>query len=173
MSSADTVPAAQPTTSSTKLGIAWVLLCLATAVHVTDEALTGFLSVYNPTVLALRVELGFWPMTTFEFRDWLTGLVLGVIVLLGLSPLVFGGSRRIRPFFYFFAIIMVLNGLGHTAGTIFGQTVSSIRFPRPMPGFYSSPLLLPAAIYALVQLRRTRPPKMIPLVERRNAHANL
>ena len=81
-------------------------------------------------------------MPTFEFRDWLTGVILAVIILLALSPLVFGGSRRIRPFFhFFFAIVMGLNGLGHTAGTIFGQTVSSIRFPRPMPGFYSSPLL--------------------------------
>jgi hypothetical protein len=125
-------------------------------VHVTDEALTGFLSVYNPTVLALRAKLGFWPMPTFEFRDWLTGLILAVIVLLALSPVVFGGSRSIRPFFYFFAVLMLFNGLGHTAGTIFGQTVSSIRFPRPMPGFYSSPLLLAAAIYALIQLRKTQ-----------------
>jgi hypothetical protein len=31
----------------------------ATAVQVTDEALTGFLSVYNPAVVALRVKLGF------------------------------------------------------------------------------------------------------------------
>ena len=97
-------------------------------------------------------------MPTFEFRDWLTGLILALIILLALSPLVFGGSRRIRPFFHFFAIVMVLNGLGHTAGTIFSQTVSSIRFPRPMPGFYSSPLLLAAAIYALMQLRKTRRP---------------
>ena len=41
-------------TSTKKLGIAWVLVCLALAAHVTDEAFTGFLSVYNPTVLALR-----------------------------------------------------------------------------------------------------------------------
>ena len=38
------------------LGIAWVLMWVALAVHVIDEALTGFLLVYNPTVLALRAE---------------------------------------------------------------------------------------------------------------------
>lgn len=156
MNSAATIPAKHPGTSTRNLGIAWVLLCVATAVHVADEALTGFLSVYNATIIALRAKIGFWPMPTFEFRDWLTGLILAVIILLGFSPLVFGGSRRIRPFFYFFAIIMVLNALGHTAGTIFGRTVSSIHFPRPMPGFYSSPLLLAASIYALVQLRKTQ-----------------
>jgi len=139
-----------------RLGIAWVLLCLALAAHVTDEALTDFLAVYNPTVLTLRGKLGFWPMPTFEFREWLTGLVVAVIILLSLSPFVFRGSRWIRPLFYFFAILMIGNGLGHTAGTIFGRTVPAIHFARPMPGFYSSPLLLAASVYALVQLRRTR-----------------
>jgi len=139
-----------------KLGMAWVLLCLALAVHVTDEASTGFLAVYNPTVVALRARLGFWPMPTFEFREWLIGLVFAVLVLLALSPFAFRGSRWIRPLFYFLAGAMLANGLGHTAGTIFGRTVSSVRFPRPMPGFYSSPLLLAASVYALIQLRRTR-----------------
>lgn len=140
-----------------KLGTAWVGLALAFAIHVTDEALTGFLSVYNPTVQALRAELGFWPMPTLEFRAWLGGLIAGVIVLLALSPFVFRGARWIRPIFYFLAIVAgLLNAFGHTVGTIFGQTVSTVHFPRPAPGFYSSPLLVIAAVYALMQLRRTR-----------------
>lgn len=122
-----------------------------------DEALTGFLSVYNPTGDALRSQLGYWPMPTFEFRQWLTGLATAVVVLLALSPFAFLGTRWIRPVFYIFAVLMLLNGLGHTAGTIFGRTVASIHFARPMPGFYSSPLLLAASIYGLVQLRKTRP----------------
>jgi hypothetical protein len=139
-----------------KLGIAWVLLCLSLAAHVADEALTGFLNVYNPTVVALRAKLGHWPMPTFEFREWLGGLIAAVVILLALSPFVFRGARWTRPLFYVFAVIMLANGLTHTAATIFGQTVSSVRFPRPAPGFYSSPLLLAASIYGLVQLRRTR-----------------
>src|SRR5437899_2898538 len=100
--------------SEFRLGIAWVMLWVALALHVTDEALTGFLSVYNPTVLALRARLGFWPMPTFEFREWLTGLIVAVLVLLALSPLVFKRVRWMRPVFYVFAVIMLLNGLGHT-----------------------------------------------------------
>jgi hypothetical protein len=115
MSSTATSPGKHPAASTRDLGVAWVLLCVATAAHVTDEALTGFLSVYNPTVVALRAKLGFWPRPTFEFRDWLTGLILAVIIRLALSPLVFGGSRRILPFFHFFAIVMLLHGLGHAA----------------------------------------------------------
>jgi hypothetical protein len=139
-----------------QLGVAWVLLVLSLAVHVTDEALTGFLPVYNPTVLALRAKFGFWPMPPFAFRDWLTGLILGVVLLLALSPFVFRGSRWIRPLFYFLVVMMLFNGMGHTLATIFGQTVSSVHFPRPAPGFYSSPLLFAASIYGFVQLRRTR-----------------
>jgi hypothetical protein len=135
--------------------MAWVLLCIALALHVTDEALTNFLGVYNPTVLALRQELSWWPMPTFTFGAWLTGLILAVIVLSCLSVFVFHGARWIRPLAYVFAIVMLGNGLGHTAGTVFGRTTASIHFSRPMPGFYSSPFLLAGSIYLLIQLKRT------------------
>ncbi len=140
-----------------RLGWAWVLLCLAVAAHVTDEALTGFLNVYNPTVLAMRARLPWWPMPTFDFRPWLVGLIVAVVVGLALSPLAFRNARWFRPLAYVLAVLMLLNGLGHTLGTIFGRTVAEVRFPRPMPGFYSSPLLLITSIYLLLQLRRTAP----------------
>jgi hypothetical protein len=130
---------------------------LALAVHVTDEALTGFLSVYNPTVLALRAKFGFSVMPTFDFRTWLTGLLVAVLLLAALTPFAFRNARWIRPILYFCAIVVgILNALGHIVGTILGHTVNTVRFPRPAPGFYSSPVLLIAAIYALVQLRSTR-----------------
>lgn len=94
-------------------------------------------------------------MPTFEFRTWLTGLVLAVILLTMLTPLVFRGDRWIRPLFYLFAVILLGNSLAHTAGTVLGRTVSEVHFARPMPGFYSSPLMLAASLYALVQLRKT------------------
>jgi hypothetical protein len=150
------VPSAEKLGPTRKLGIAWVLLCAAFALHVTDEALTGFLAVYNPTVDALRERLGYWPMPNFEFRGWLTGLIVAVVVLLLCSPFVFGGHRWIRPIFYFFAIVMLFNGLGHSFFTVLGRTVNSVHFPRPAPGFYSSPFLLITSTYALLQLRRTR-----------------
>ncbi len=140
-----------------RLGPAWVAMWLALALHVTDEALTGFLSVYNPTVLALRSRFGFWPMPTFEFRTWLLGLAVAIITLAALSPFAFRNASWIRPILLVVAIIAgVLNALGHITATIFGQTVSAVRFPRPAPGFWSSPILLTASIFALVQLLRTR-----------------
>ena len=140
-----------------------MMLWIALALHVIDEALTGFLSVYNPTVLALRARLGFWPMPTFEFREWLTGLALGILVLAALSRCAFRNVPWMRPLFYFCAVVIgIMNALGHTIATVLGQTVSTVQFPRPAPGFYSSPLLLGVSIYALLQLRRTRrlPPSL-------------
>lgn len=140
-----------------KLGRAWIGLWVALAVHVFDEAATGFLSVYNPTIRELRERLGFWPMPTFQFGEWAIGLAAVVVLLAALSPFAFRNAQWIRPLFYFCAIVLgLLNALGHTLATIMGHTVESVRFARPAPGFYSSPLLVAAAIYALVQLRKTR-----------------
>jgi len=155
--SASSAPVLNRKPSSSGLGLAWVLMWFALAIHVADEALTGFLAVYNPTVLALRAKLGFWPIPTFEFREWLAGLAIGIFVVACLSPFAFHNAPWIRSILYFLAIVTgIINALGHTLGTILGHTVSTIRFPRPAPGFYSSPLLLIVSIYALVQLRRTR-----------------
>jgi hypothetical protein len=149
---------AAPARPTPNIGLAWVLLALSLAVHITDEATTGFLAVYNPTVETLRARLGYWPMPTFGFREWLTGLIVGVVLLLALSPFAFRGARWIRPVFYVLVVVMFFNGMGHTIATIFGQTVSTVHFSRPAPGFYSSPLLFASSIYGFIQLRRTRVP---------------
>lgn len=112
--------------------------------------------MYNPTVLALRQRWSWFPMPVFEFRDWLAGLIVAVLLLLSLSIFFYSGARWIRPLGYGFSALMVLNGLGHTVGTVFGRTVESVRFARPMPGFYSSPFLIAASVYVLWQLLATR-----------------
>ena len=145
-----------PDPRNRSLGIAWILLCLALALHVFDEATTGFLAVYNPTVQALREKLGWWPMPTFGFNDWLSALIVGCVLLLALSPVMFAGAHWLRIPAAIFAILMLLNAVGHTLFTILGHTVSSVTFPRPAPGFWSSPLLAAASIYFLWELRRTR-----------------
>ena len=138
-----------------RLGWAWVLLCLGLALHVTDEALTGFLDIYNPTVREIKARLGFGP-PPFDFRVWLTALIAAVVVLLLLSPFAFRNSRGWRPLAWGFAVLMILNGLNHTAGTILGHSFADITWPRPMPGFYSSPFIIAASIWLIWNLRRTR-----------------
>ena len=151
---AETAPRSD--SANRKLGIAWILLALALAAHVTDEALTGFLPVYNATIIGLRQRMAWFPAPTFTFGVWLWGLIAVVVLLLCASPLFFRGVRWIRIPACLFAALMIVNAFGHTAGTIFGRTfVASVTFPRPMPGFYSSPLLLLTSVYFLLQIRRT------------------
>lgn len=126
-------------------GLAWVALCVCLALHVTDEALTDFLAVYNPNVLAIRRRLPFLPIPTFTFKVWLSLLILAVAVLLALSPFAFRGARWMVPLSYVFAIIMFLNGLAHV--------VSSVYLRRWMPGVYSSPLLLAVSAWLLAAAR--------------------
>jgi hypothetical protein len=141
--------------ASRHFGPAWLLLCLAFCTHVADEALTHFLDVYNPTVIAMRDRFTWFPMPTFEFRSWLIGLIAANIIFLALTPFAYRNALALRPIAYLYALVMLLNGLGHTVFTILGRTVASVHFPRPAPGFYSSPLLLITSIYLLVRLRQT------------------
>jgi hypothetical protein len=129
-------------------GWAWMALCLALAFHVTDEALTDFLSVYNPTVLAIRRRLPLLPLPTFTFKVWLTGLIIAIILLLALSPFAFRGVRWMIFLAYVFGIFMAANGLQHIA--------SSIYMGRLMPGVYSSPLLVICSIYLLLKVRHRK-----------------
>ncbi len=145
--------AARRSASPGNFGLAWILLCLAFCAHVADEALTGFLNVYNPTVTAMRDRLGWFPMPTFEFRQWLVGLIVANLILLALTPFAYRNARGLRPLAYFFAGVMLLNGMGHTVFTVLGRTVASVQFPRPAPGFYSSPFLLITSIYLFMRLR--------------------
>lgn len=148
--------------ANSKLGVAWFLFALSVGLHVLDETLTNFLSVYNPTVLAMKQKLGWWPMPVFDFRTWLGALIVFVSLLLLLSPFMFHGARWIRPIAYVLIVIMTLNSLAHMLFSILGRTVASVRFTRPAPGFYSSPFLLATSIYLLVQLRRTSGDRVAP-----------
>ena len=126
-------------------GWAWIALCLALAVHVADEALTDFLSIYNPTVKALRQRWWFLPLPTFSFKVWLSALIAAVVVLFALSPFAFGAAKWLPPLAYFFAVFMIITGLQHIAASIYVR--------RLMPGTYSAPLLLICAMYLLAHIR--------------------
>jgi hypothetical protein len=137
----------------TKVRLAWLWLVGALALHVIDEASTGFLDVYNPTVRELRERLGWFPMPEFRFGVWIVGLAVLVLGLLVLTPLVDRGLRTVRVATVAFAALMVLNGVGHITATIAGRTVATVQFERPMPGFWSSPLLMGAAILFIARAR--------------------
>lgn len=129
-----------------RFGRAWLALALALGLHVADEALHDFLSVYNPTVRAIRQRLPWVPLPTFTFPIWLTGLILGVVLLLCLYPLALRRTRWVVLVAYPLGILMTFNALQHFAGSLY--------FGRFMPGVYSSPLLLAASLWLLAAARR-------------------
>jgi len=128
--------------SNRRLGLAWVAFALALALHVADEATHDFLSTYNPSVRAIRARLPFLPLPTFTFGVWLALLIAGILLLLCLSPFAFRGRRWLRMASLPLGIVVgVLNASLHIG--------SSIYLHRWMPGVYSSPILLLAALYLL------------------------
>jgi len=128
---------------------AWLFLVAALALHVLDEALTGFLDFYNPLVLQLRESLGFWPMPTFTFGVWLSGLVTLVVILAVLTPAVRRGATGTRLVSWVLAVIMLGNGIAHLAGSVY--------YRRWLPGATSAPLLLVASIMLMnATLARSR-----------------
>jgi hypothetical protein len=88
------------------------------------------------------------------------GLIVANLILLALTPFAYRNARGLRPLAYLFAGVMLLNGLGHTVFTVLGRTVASVQFPRPAPGFYSSPFLLITSIYLFMRLRASHEAKV-------------
>src|SRR5260370_7359150 len=79
-------PMLAPLAEGSRFGLAWVTLCAALAIHVADEAVTGFLSVYNPPARAIRARVPFPPLPTFPFPICLTPPLLPVTTPPPLPP---------------------------------------------------------------------------------------
>lgn len=114
---------------------AWLALTASLAIHVWDEAAHDFLAVYNPTAERIQQYTYFPFPPTFSFGAWLTGLIAAMVVLAVISAW--------APLWaaYPYAILMILNGLGHVAGSIY--------MSRLMAGIYSAPLLLASGVWLL------------------------
>lgn len=121
--------------------IAWLLMAAALAVHVFDEAISGFLPFYRETVQSLKERIGFFPMPMFTFEVWLIGLIALIIILFLLTPIVHRGSRFIRWFVTGFGALMIANALGHMLGSFY--------FGNVLPGFWSSSFLLLTSMFVV------------------------
>jgi len=143
-------------------GRPWFALTAAFALHAIDEAVTGFLPVYNSTVVAMHTRWEWFPLLTLESREFLVAMIFTVTGRFALTPFAAQGVRWMRPWAWFYAGVQFLNATGHTIGTILGHTLSSVTFPRPAPGFYSSPLLFIGSVWLMVRLRKTAAARVRP-----------
>jgi len=130
-----------PSPLATRHARAWLTLVVILALHVTDEALTDFLSVYNPIVLQLRAAWSWFPMPTFTFGPWLGGLIVLVIVLALVTPGIRAGGGLATTGSFVFGVLMFMNGVGHLAGSVY--------FGRWLPGATTAPLLLAGSAWLL------------------------
>lgn len=146
---------------------AWIALACALAVHVTDEALTGFLPAYNQLVRDFRTQVGWAPFPTFTFPVWLIGLALGITLLFAATPYISRGRSWLRVLSLILSVIMIGNALGHIAASLYWR--------RLAPGSISSPLLLVAALALFVAARRVgkRAPKTEPHMSRARRPSHL
>ena len=133
-------------TPTLRFGIAWMALVFVLAIHVVDEMATGFLPFYNSLAASVQASGHWFQMPTISLPVWLNGLGIVLVALLLSSPLVFEGKRYMRPIAYVFAALMMLNAIGHV--------VLSLYFGKPVPGVYSSPLLLIAAVVLVLMAYR-------------------
>ena len=128
--------------------IAWAAMAAALALHVADEALTGFLPLWNSIVESVRDRYAWFPAPTFSFETWLGGLILLVVVLFALTPLALRGSRVLRVLSYFLGVLMIANATAHV--------VASSWLGEFAPGVYSSPVLFLAALALLYSAATAR-----------------
>lgn len=135
-------------TGAVKHTRAWLALVAALALHVIDEASTGFLDFYNPLVIDLRARLWWFPARPFEFGTWLGGLAAAVLLLAALGIAVRRGVRGTRAATWVFAGVMLLNGLAHLAGSIY--------FLRWLPGATTAPLLIVTSLVLAASIRHRR-----------------
>jgi len=84
----------------------------------------------------------------FTFRVWIGGLCAAIVLLAALTPALRQRRRWLIAGAYVYGGIHVLNGLGHLAVSINGRFVA--------PGALSSPVLLAAAVWLVVETKRVQ-----------------
>jgi hypothetical protein len=133
---------ARPKRERSRVGLAWLLMCLVLAIHIAEEALTGFLPAYNLTAEAIRGLFPFLPVPTLSLTLWLTATIGIVAFLTALAPFAYRGFALMRVATVGLALVVLANVTGHIGGSLLAGA--------PMPGVYSTPLLAAAGVYGLV-----------------------
>jgi hypothetical protein len=135
-------------------GAAWLLLCISLAAHAWDEGAHSFLDYYNATALTLYGHLqGFLPRIDMAFRAWLTIWIVIILAGLVLAPFAFRNAPWMAKLAKVAAFIVLAITIGFVLVQARGGTVGSVRFEGPVPGIYTTPLLLFASGYLLWRLR--------------------
>ncbi|MBD3349581.1 MAG: HXXEE domain-containing protein [Candidatus Eisenbacteria bacterium] len=128
------------------LGMPWLFLCLALAIHVAEEIGSGFLSAYDLALEAMRRLVPYVEVPHVSLTVWLGGSIGVVAVLALLTPLAYRGARGMRVLMLWVIGLALANVAGHLGGSILAG--------RMIPGAYSTIALAVACAYAIMADRR-------------------
>jgi hypothetical protein len=131
------------------LGRPWLALCLSLALHVAEEAYTGFLPAYGEATRAVGDLFPYVssPSLAVAVSMWMS--VVFVATLTVLVPLAYKGVAWMRPATVGVALVALANVSGHAGGSLFAG--------HAIPGVYTTPLLAIVGVYALAAAWRWTP----------------
>lgn len=128
------------------LGLPWLVLCLALAIHVAEEIHGGFLSMYAAALEATRDLFPFLGVPHLGLTVWLSASIGLVALLTALTPLAYRGARGMRALMLWFVGLALANVIGHVGG--------SLLVGKVLPGTWSTLFLGAACAYAVAADRR-------------------
>ena len=131
------------------IGRPWLALCFCLAVHVAEEAFTGFLPFYGDATRAVSELLPFVtsPSLVLATSMWMS--VAFVAILTALAPFAYRGASWRRVATIGVSLVALANVSGHIGG--------SMLVGQALPGVYTTPLLAVVGVYALVSAWRWNP----------------
>ncbi len=131
------------------IGRPWLALCFCLAVHVAEEAFTGFLPFYGDATRAVSELLPFVtsPSLVLATSMWMS--VAFVAILTALAPFAYRGASWMRVATIGVSLVALANVSGHIGG--------SMLVGQALPGVYTTPLLAVVGVYALVSAWRWNP----------------
>jgi hypothetical protein len=124
--------------------LAWLIGCIAFAVHIGEEIAYGSFGVYADFNVFVSTLFPWLQLPPYRYEVWLTNLIGAAVLLTALTWLVYVKRGPMRLASYLFATFLTLNGLGH----LYAALTMSTYFPGAM----TAALLLVAGLFLFVSV---------------------
>jgi hypothetical protein len=132
----------------TNVGKAYLALGIAQTLHSMEEMTAHLYDFFWTATALIRHLIPFVPQ--FRMKPEVFAVLNMAIIAVILASLPFADANRrwATGLAWFWAVVEIINGIGHLSGTVV--------FPGYMPGAFSAPLLLITGVVLLVQLSKNK-----------------
>lgn len=107
---------------------AWLVGCIAFAVHIAEEIAYGSFGVYADFNVFVNTVFPSFDLPPYQYEVWLTNLIGACVLLFVFTWLVYAKRGPMRIASYAFATFLTLNGIGH----LYAALTMSTYFPGAM-----------------------------------------